>query len=258
MQEERMLNFLLFLYKEEKMKAFIGITGSIFAEENDSLFQGYERAAVSDDYVSAVEKAGGIPIVLPIVDEEESIKEQVARVDAIVLSGGYDIDPIHWGEEISPKLDRIFPRRDAYELKVIRYAREMKKPILGICRGHQILNVAFGGSLYQDIFDLPGVLQHVQKAKPYEASHSIQTKEGSFLREVIGESRRVNSYHHLAVKDLGKGLEVSAVAPDGIVEGIEYHGEDEFIIGVQFHPEMMHRHEEFALNIFKEFIKRIK
>lgn len=240
------------------MKPLIGITGSILTTGEDRDFSEYERAYVNDDYISAVEKVGGIPIMLPIIEEEENIREQVKRVDAIILSGGYDIDPVYWGEEITPKLETIYPRRDRYEMKIIQYAREFKKPMLGICRGHQILNVAFGGSLYQDIYGLPGVLQHVQKAKYYLGTHSIETKEGSFLYEVLGKKQRVNSYHHLAIKDLGKDLKITAVAPDGIVEGIEYNGEGQLILGVQFHPEMMHRHEEFALNIFKEFIRRIK
>ena len=108
------------------MKALIGITGSIITCGNDEIFATYERAYVNDDYVSAVEKAGGIPIILPIVEEKENIKEFVSRVDAIVLSGGYDIDPSYWGEEIGRKYERIYPRRDHYEMLVIKYAKELK------------------------------------------------------------------------------------------------------------------------------------
>lgn len=242
------------------MKKRIGISGSIITTgDSDPVFASYERAYVNDDYISAVEKSGALPLILPIVDDEENIRDLVLSCDGIILSGGYDVDPSYWGEEISPKLERIFPRRDAFELKLIQYAREYQKPILGICRGHQILNVAFGGSLYQDLSFAPNLekrIQHVQTAKYFEATHSIQMEEESFLYSIFGKSTRVNSYHHLAVKELGKDLKVTAISSDGIVEGIEYTGENNFIVGLQFHPEMMHRHHEKALEIFKEFIKK--
>ncbi|AVQ16782.1 gamma-glutamyl-gamma-aminobutyrate hydrolase family protein [Fusobacterium gonidiaformans] len=241
------------------MKALIGITGSIITCGNDEIFATYERAYVNDDYVSAVEKAGGIPIILPIVEEEENIKEFVSRVDAIVLSGGYDIDPSYWGEEIGRKYERIYPRRDHYEMLVIKYAKELKKPVLGICRGHQMINVAFGGSLYQDLSEIPGsYIQHVQQAKYYEATHGIEIEEGSFISKSMGVKNRVNSYHHLAIKDLGNSLRIVGRAPDGVVEAIEYITEEQFFIGVQFHPEMMHRHHEFALHLFQDFIQEVE
>lgn len=241
------------------MKALIGITGSIITCGGDDIFSAYERAYVNDDYISAVEKAGGIPIILPIVEEEENIKEMVSRVDAILLSGGYDIDPSYWGEEIGRKYQRIYPRRDRYEMLVIRYAKEMQKPVLGICRGHQMINVAFGGSLYQDISEIQGAyIQHVQQANYYEATHGIIVEEDSFLAKSMGQKGRVNSYHHLAIKDLGESLRMVGKAPDGVIEAIEWITEEQFFVGVQFHPEMMHRHHTFALNLFQDFIQEVK
>lgn len=152
------------------MKPIIGISGSILSNDNDGVFSGYERAYVNDDYVLSVSKAGGIPYIVPMIDNDEDIKEQVSHVDGVLLSGGYDVDPIYWGEEIHSKLGRIFPRRDNHELKIVKYALEMNKPILGICRGCQIINVAFGGSLYQDLSLIDNCyIKHSQSAKPYEA-----------------------------------------------------------------------------------------
>ena len=135
----------------------------------------------------------------------------------------------------------------------------MKKPILGICRGCQISNVAFGGSLYQDLsFIKDCYIKHSQSAKPYEATHTIDTKDGSVIREIVGESVRVNSFHHLAVKELGKGLIATAYSKDGVVESIEYMEDGNFVFGVQFHPEMMHAYYDFALNIFKKLVSKAK
>ena len=241
------------------MKPIIGISGSILAIENDGAFSGYERAYVNDDYVLSVTKSGGIPFIIPIIDNDDDIKTQISYVDGVILSGGYDIDPVYWGEEISSKLERIFPRRDSNELKIIKYALEMKKPILGICRGLQIINVAFGGSLYQDLsFIKDCYIKHSQSAKPYEPTHNIKTKEGSIIREILGDSLRVNSFHHLAIKDLGKDLIATSYSADGIIESIEYTKNGNFVLGVQFHPEMMHSHYDFALNIFKKFISVCK
>ena len=235
------------------MKPIIGISGSILANENDGVFSGYERAYVNDDYVLSVTRAGGIPFIVPMIDDEDDIKRQISNVDGVILSGGYDVDPIYWGEEISSKLGRIFPRRDNHELKIVKYALEMKKPILGICRGCQIINVAFGGSLYQDLsFIKDCYIKHSQSAKPYEPTHSIITKEGSIIREIAGDRVRVNSFHHLAIKDLGRDLIATSYSSDGIVESIEYTQNGNFVFGVQFHPEMMHSHYEIRFKYFQE------
>lgn len=237
------------------MKPVIGISGSILSNENEGIFSGYERAYVNDDYVLSVSKAGGIPYIVPIVDDYEDVKEQVAHLDGIILSGGYDVDPIYWDEEIHTKLGRIFPRRDKHELKLVELALEMNKPILGICRGTQIINVAFGGSLYQDLSFIENCyIKHSQNAKPYEATHDFITTEGSIIREVVGDKVRVNSFHHMAIKDLGKDLIATGYSTDNVIESIEYMENGNFILGVQFHPEMMHAHYSFALDIFKKLV----
>lgn len=237
------------------MKPIIGISGSILSHENEGVFSGYERAYVNDDYILSVSKAGGIPYIVPIVDNDDDIKEQASHLDGLILSGGYDVDPVYWGEEIYSKLGRIFPRRDNHEVKLVKYAYQMNKPILGICRGCQIINVAFGGNLYQDISLIENCyIKHSQNAKPYEATHSLITRDRSVIRDIVGEKVRVNSFHHMAIKDLGENLIATGYSADNVIESIEYMENGNFILGVQFHPEMMHAYHPFALDIFKKLV----
>ena len=209
-------------------------------------------------YVDAVYKSGGIPITLPILKDVSAIREQVKLLDGLILSGGRDVDPHFYGEEPLEKLESIFPERDVHEMALIRTAIDLKKPIFAICRGMQILNVTYGGTLYQDISYAPGEhIKHYQIGSPYQATHSIKIDKSSTLFRMADklEVERVNSFHHQALKQVAKGLKVVATAPDGIIEAVERENEDGlFVIGVQFHPEMMFDKSTFARGIFKKFI----
>lgn len=222
-----------------KKSPIIGISANLLPIENGP-FQGRERAAVVYDYVQAVKLAGGIPILLPIIEGEQAIQQQVDLIDGLLLSGGYDVSPLYYGEEPQRDLGEIRPERDAYELALIHTAYASQKPILGICRGLQLLNVAFGGTLYQDIpHALPTSLQHNQKAKPEEASHTVKLVEDSLLQQLMKTpSLLTNSYHHQAIKEVAPGFQVNARAHDEIIEGIEKIG-NLFILAVQWHPELM-------------------
>ena len=179
-------------------------------------------------------------------------------LDGLVLSGGRDVDPNFYGEEPLEKLEAIFPERDIHEMALIKAAIDLKKPIFAICRGMQILNVTCGGTLYQDISYAPGEhIKHYQIGSPYQATHSIKIDKHSTLFRMADklEIERVNSFHHQALKQVAKGLKVVATAPDGIIEAVERENEEElFVIGVQFHPEMMYDKSTFARGIFKKFI----
>ncbi|WP_027634001.1 gamma-glutamyl-gamma-aminobutyrate hydrolase family protein [Clostridium hydrogeniformans] len=237
-----------------KRKARIGISGSIIVDEG-GMFPGYERAYVNDDYVKSVIKAGGIPVILPLIKDEEDIKAQLEMVDGIIMSGGHDVNPLLYGEEPSQKLGGILPKRDDFDMKLIKVAMEMKKPLLGICRGHQILNVANGGTLYQDLSFIDGCyVKHNQGSLPSIATHTVNMKEGTKLRGILGEETHINSFHHLAIKDVAEGFIPCAFAKDGVVEAIEKVGE-EFIMGIQWHPEMMSGESENMALIFKRLIE---
>jgi putative glutamine amidotransferase len=199
-----------------------------------------------------VERAGGIPVLLPPV---KSLKRPLASYcQGLLLSGGGDPDPSLYGELPHPKLGKVDQERDHWELLLIRKAREEQIPILGICRGMQILNVALGGSLYQD---LPSqyiqVGEHWQKLPGEEVSHQVQIKESTILHSLLEKGIIwTNSHHHQALKKLALGLIISAQSDDGVIEGIEATGED-FTLGVQWHPERLAIPE--SARIFTGFIR---
>ena len=197
-----------------------------------------EWFAVRDDYVRAVESAGALPMVL-VPGPLEHVTDLVDRLDALVLSGGSDVDPGHYGEAPHDSVDDVIPERDAFELALSRTALERDLPLLAICRGHQVLNVATGGTLIQDIpSQVQGALDHDPKKERWEPAHQVRILPGTRLREILGRDRvEVNSIHHQAIKTPGQGLVVTAYAVgDELIEGVEMP-DRRFVVGVQWHPE---------------------
>jgi putative glutamine amidotransferase len=190
-----------------------------------------------DDYVRALEAAGALPLVVA-PGRPPDAGEILDRVDALVLSGGVDVDPAAYGAARHASVTRVLPARDAFEIALAREALRRDVPILAICRGHQVLNVACGGTLYQDIpSELAGAGSHDAAGERWEYCHEVDVLPGTRLREVLGRDKvSVNSFHHQAVKDVGRGLVVSARAADGVIEGIEAPGA-RLALGVQWHPE---------------------
>lgn len=208
---------------------------------------------IEDAYARAVAKAGGIPVLIPSLPESPGLlRETVSRIDGLLLPGSRDMDPRYYNEEPHPKLRPMSAERTETELIVLKESCERTIPVLGICGGMQLLNVFFGGSLYQDISSfLPDAVPHEKGAV-----HDILIENGTLLHRVSGSSEfDVKSYHHQAVKDIGAGLRVSATAPDGIVEGIEAT-KPVYIVGVQWHPER--EHSEFADRIFESFVEECR
>lgn len=227
------------------MKPLIGIACSI--EES-----GF---TVGTDYARAVHSSGGIPVALPPVIADELVPELLERLDGLLLSGGDDVDPVHYGEEILPENGQLEPERDRVELALAREALRRGVPILGICRGMQVLNVAAGGSLYQDIPSQTSTrLQHRQRAPRWYATHGITIRPASVLAAAFGvTATRVNSFHHQAVRRVAPGFAVTAQAPDGIIEGIEAEGHP-FAVGVQWHPECLFERDPLQAALFRAFI----
>lgn len=194
-----------------------------------------------ESYVQAVDRAGGIPLLIPLTLTEEDLVGVYARLDGVLVPGGGDIDPILFGEELHPKTHDIDPHRDRIELALTRQAVDGGKPFFGICRGAQVFNVALGGTLHQDIpSDFPEALGHyfIPPEFPREhIGHEVKVEEESLLARVLGSPIvRVNSRHHQSVKAVAPGLEIVARSPDGVVEAIE-KPDHPFALGVQWHPE---------------------
>ncbi|PTM59321.1 gamma-glutamyl-gamma-aminobutyrate hydrolase family protein [Desmospora activa] len=228
------------------MRPLVGMTMSYRLEGMWSL---------SRDNSEAIWMAGGLPVALPYRDDEENIKAYAQRLDGLVLTGGNDIDPHLFGEEPILGLGEVEPERDRVEIALVREIVDQGKPILAICRGCQILAIALGGDMYQDLgSQREGILQHSQRAPRSHPSHSIRIRTGSRLYRLAGgETVRVNSFHHQAVRQVPDGCAVVATAPDGVVEAFEWEG-DNFIVGVQWHPENMMPEDPFAFKLFSSFI----
>lgn len=218
---------------------------------------GYDGSTnVGNTYIDAVINGGGIPVLLPVTDVEYVIAEAVARVDGVLFTGGEDFDPQLYGEEELPECGGINGYRDTCDLLIAKYAMKYKKPILGICRGLQLMNVATGGTLYQDLPSQKGV-HHRQKVSSTIPTHQINVVKGSLLYELMGsEVLQVNTFHHQAVKDLGKGLRIIAKSPDGVVEGFQSVGRNPKILCVQFHPECLSVENDSWYALFKWLTKK--
>ena len=190
-------------------------------------------------YARAVELAGGLPVVLPPL-EEDAIPALVGRLAGVCLSGGPDLDPAAYGADPHPQLGAIEPSLDAFEVAVARRADALGLPVLGICRGCQALNVARDGTLHQHLPDVTdGSIAHRQTASGRETTHTVDVADGSRLAAIVGAGELdVNSFHHQAVDRLGRGLRAVAWAPDGVIEGIESDGEALYL-GVQWHVETL-------------------
>lgn len=236
----------------------VGISSSLL-KDKDGTFPGYERTYLNYDYVNAIISTKATPLILPFHNDKEILKRQVDCVDAIILSGGYDINPLIYKKEPLPLLGEILPRRDEYELNLLSYAIEKKIPILGICRGLQLINVYFGGTLLQDMsYKKENLIKHFQGHSPQLATHTIKIEKDSLLYKIYQTNTAyVNSFHHQAIEFLGNNLYPSAKSLDGIIEAIE-HREYPFLLGVQWHPEMLFENDKASKNIFKTFIESIK
>lgn len=210
---------------------------------------------VVHSYVRAIEGAGGTPIILPYVTDAEVIEHYAGLCDGFLFTGGVDVEPSRYGEETKPTCGEIQKYRDELEFALFERVLYTKKPIIAICRGAQLLNVALGGTLYQDIpseIDTP--ISHRQSEPKFSPSHDVRVLEGTPLRELTSMERiSANSFHHQALRGLGEGLRVMALADDGIIEAVYSTGE-QYIRAYQWHPERICEINAQNKMIFEDFI----
>ena len=193
------------------MKRIVGVGGSLMFTDG-GMFPGYGKSYVNDDYIQAVLAGGGVPLLVPVIEDEAAIEAQVACLDALVISGGWDVDPLLWGEEPHAKL---------------------------------------GGTLYQDVSEQPGcTVRHWQPSHPAQPTHTVETLPGSLIAKLIGDTAVTNSFHHMTLRAIAPDYQVTARAKDGTVEAIE-STDGSPVLGVQWHPEMMHRTSAQMLRLFE-------
>jgi putative glutamine amidotransferase len=240
-------------------RPLIGVTTSEIrrTENTEPIPEGEPPArfemALGLPYLRGIEAAGGLPVVMPPLSED-AIASLLDRVDGICLSGGPDLDPDGYGAEPHPELGPTEPELDRFELAVARQADSREMPILAICRGTQALNVIRGGALHQHLPEISSAIAHRQSAPGDQTSHPVEVDPESRLAIALGASEiDVNSFHHQAIDRLGRGLRVSARAPDGTIEGVE-DPDRPFLIGVQWHAETL-IHRPYEASLFESFVE---
>jgi putative glutamine amidotransferase len=241
-----------------KTRPIIGIP----CRQDTSSFSGRPINAQSDTYINAVIQAGGVPILIPVELDQAALRAVYARLDGVMLAGGGDIDPGHYQEEPHQTLSGVQPERDRVEMSVTRWAAEDGKPLLGICRGIQVMAVAVGGALWQDIpSQFPGAQQdHGYIHSNWSAdrdylAHEVRPTSASRLAQITGEETfAVNSFHHQAIKHLPEPYHIVGYASDGIIEAID-RPDHLFFCGVQWHPEDLVGDHEPARRLFAAFVE---
>lgn len=231
------------------MRPIIGISGSYLVDKQQILLR--------DTYTNAILEAGGLPFILPTISDEGTVNAILDRIDGLLISGGGDVNPVCYGEEKLPECGESNTQRDAFELLITKKAIAQKMPVFGICRGIQVLNVAYGGTLVQDLPSACGFPpEKHRQPEPYdELWHDVILEEGGLLASITGEKRfMTNSMHHQSIKALGGTLAVEARTQDGTIEAVSDR-ENAAIFGVQFHPEYFTGKSKCARALFEYFIK---
>jgi putative glutamine amidotransferase len=217
-------------------KPFIGVTSDTCAFDRHAS-QPQDR--LNQSYSQALMQAGAVPVILPnLTEDAEMVTQTLARLDGLLLSGGWDISPTRYGESPLNETVKVDEKRDQAEFAFLYAALERGMPLLAICRGIQALNVARGGTLYQDIpTQIATPLQHQQTQPRYIPTHTVAVEPDSRLAQIVGATCiQTNSMHHQAVREIGEGLRVTARAEDGVIEALEVP-QHRFVVAVQFHPE---------------------
>ena len=233
------------------MKPLVGITTSSYTSEAG---WEYNRAYVA--IIQAVEEAGGLPVLIPISINDEALRDIYERLDAVLLPGGGDVRPNIYGAEMNPLTDNIDDARDHAEIEITRWAVDDDIPVLGICRGHQVVNVALGGTLIQDVpSEIGEGVNHNITVPRDTRAHEVNIDPGSRLASILGSTTvKVNSLHHQSVEKAAPDVCVTAYSPDGVVEALEMP-DKKFVLSVQWHPEDLYRDDPAMKRLFKSFVE---
>ncbi|HEV7222293.1 MAG TPA: gamma-glutamyl-gamma-aminobutyrate hydrolase family protein [Pirellulales bacterium] len=237
-----------------RTKPLIGLNADYRAAKKDAPAFSYVCAG----YFDAIVKAGGLPIVIPPLDEQDDLERILDLLDGLVMIGGADLDPRRDGFMLHPSVRLLDSRRETFDRRLVRMAAERRLPLFGIGVGMQLLNVSEGGNVFLHIpEDMPKALPHRDSLDPAHR-HALEVVQGTLMERVYGEGEiRVNSTHHMAIDEVAPGFMVTARCPDGVVEAIESTQPDWFALGTQFHPESESA-SALDLRIFEEFIDGIK
>ncbi len=241
-------------------RPLIGVTTQTL-QAIDGIPEGLPHSVVMNQrYYHAVASAGGAPVLVPLLDDLETLRAIYERTDGILIPGGVDVDPEAFGEKPHERLGRIDPARDRVEIQLVKWAVEDDKPLLGLCRGLQVINVALGGTLYQDLeAEYPNAIKHdyfpTYGYSRDHLAHDVAVEAGSRMRHALVDAAvPVNSMHHQGIKALASRLSPSAVAPDGLIEAAESTSES-YIVGVQWHPEVFELSDRSSGVLFRDFVQ---
>ena len=243
----------------QSTRSQLPVIGIVSRIDHSAAWAGYELYGQGAAYVRSVALAGGAPVIIPLELGEAGWRSIYDHIDGLLFPGGVDVDPVHYGDTPHPRLGQVNAPLDETELVLARWALEDGFPTLGVCRGIQLLNVAAGGTLYQDLpAEFPDVSPHACSPPTYPReyrAHMVHMEPGSLVAEAMGTTEcRTNSRHHQAVKDLAPGFRITARADDGVVEAIE-HTEAPFILGVQWHPESLAEGDPQMLGLFAALVR---
>lgn len=240
------------------MEPVIGITADSTFVNNRSYPEPHKVNFSPRNISKAVSMAGGIPIILP-VNEPDIARKYADIVDGLILAGGADVSPALYGEDARTTIKATYPKRDEAEVAIAEKFIDNRKPILGICRGLQLLNVIFGGTLYQDLSEnLEVSVKHIQETASNHPIHVVEVKTDSYISSFLSDKLYVNSFHHQIIRDLGKELRVSASSSDGVIEAIETVNDKRSVVAIQWHPENLYYKEKDHFALFENLILRAK